>query len=35
MTVRDSERMVNLRFIYHNDEVRCVELLRMKRSPFF
>jgi hypothetical protein len=34
MNARDRERMANLRFIYHSDDVRCVELLRMKRAPF-
>jgi len=35
MTVRDQERAANLRFIYHSQDVHCVELLRMRRAPFF
>jgi hypothetical protein len=35
MTARDQERANNLRFIYHNDDRHCVELLRMRRAPFF
>ena len=31
----DEERASNLRFIYHSDDRRCVELLRMRRAPFF
>jgi len=34
-TARDQERASNLRFIYHSDDRRCVELLRMRRAPFF
>jgi hypothetical protein len=35
MSARDQERANNLRFIYHSDDRRCVELLRMRRAPFF
>jgi hypothetical protein len=35
MSARDQERANNLRFIYHNNDHRCVELLRMRRAPFF
>jgi hypothetical protein len=34
MTARDRERMANLRFIFHSDDVRCVELLRIKGLLF-
>jgi hypothetical protein len=34
MTARDQERAANLRFIYHSQDVHCVELLRMRRAPF-
>jgi len=34
MTARDQERASNLRFIYHSDDRRYVELLRMRRAPF-
>jgi hypothetical protein len=30
----DRERLANLRFIYDSDDVRCVELLRMKGLLF-
>ncbi|WVZ83542.1 hypothetical protein U9M48_030679 [Paspalum notatum var. saurae] len=35
MHPRDMERQANLRFIYESDDVHCVNLLRMKRAPFF
>jgi len=35
MAVRDQQRMNNLRYIYESDDVHCVNLLRMKRAPFF
>jgi len=35
MHPRDMERQANLRFIYESDDVRCVNLLRMKITPFF
>jgi hypothetical protein len=35
MSAREQERANNLRFIYHSDDRRCVELLRMRRAPFF
>ncbi|KAL6661145.1 hypothetical protein ACP70R_000529 [Stipagrostis hirtigluma subsp. patula] len=35
MLERDRVRAEQLRFIYHSDDVQCVELLRMKRAPFF
>ncbi|WVZ89944.1 hypothetical protein U9M48_036289 [Paspalum notatum var. saurae] len=35
MLQRDIERIANLRFIYESDDTHCVNLLRMKRAPFF
>ena len=35
MAARDQQRMNNLRYIYESDDVHCVNLLRMKRAPFF
>ena len=35
MVERDKQRMNNLRYIYESDDVHCVNLLRMKRAPFF
>lgn len=35
MAERDQQRMNNLRYIYESDDVHCVNLLRMKRRPFF
>jgi hypothetical protein len=35
MSVRDQERAANLRFIHDSNDTSCVELLRMKRAPFF
>jgi hypothetical protein len=35
MSERDQERIANLRFIYHSDDTNGVDLLRMKRAPFF
>nr|XP_034591364.1 protein ALP1-like [Setaria viridis]XP_034591365.1 protein ALP1-like [Setaria viridis] len=35
MAERDRERNSNLRFIYESDDVHCVNLLRMRRAPFF
>ena len=35
MAERDKQRMNNLRYIYESDDVHCVNLLRMKRAPFF
>lgn len=35
MSVRDQERATNLRFIHHSEDTSCVELLRMKKAPFF
>jgi hypothetical protein len=32
---RDQQRMNNLRYIYESDDVNCVNLLRMRRAPFF
>lgn len=32
---RDQQRMNNLRYIYKSDDVNCVNLLRMRRAPFF
>jgi hypothetical protein len=35
LSQRDRERAANLRFIYHSNDNNYVELLRMKRAPFF
>lgn len=35
MSARDQERAANLSFIYNSQDVHCVELLRMRRAPFF
>ena len=35
MVERDEQRINNLRYIYESDDVRCVNLLRMRRAPFF
>ena len=35
MLQRDIERQANLSYIYNSDDVHCVNLLRMKRAPFF
>ena len=35
MVERDIQRMNNLRFIYESDDAHCVNLLRMRRAPFF
>jgi hypothetical protein len=35
LTQRDIERNNNLRYIYESDDVHCVDLLRMRRAPFF
>lgn len=35
MFERDQQRMNNLNFIYESNDMQCVELLRMKRAPFF
>lgn len=35
LSARDQERAANLRFIYHSNDTNCLELLRMKRAPFF
>ena len=35
LSARDEERNRNLSFIYHSDDRRCVELLRMRKAPFF
>jgi hypothetical protein len=35
MAERDKQRMNNLRYIYESNDVHCVNLLRMKRAPFF
>ena len=35
MAARDQERANNLRFIYHSDGRCRVELLRIRRAPFF
>lgn len=35
MLQRDIDRQANLRFIYESDDIQCVNLLRMSRTPFF
>ena len=35
MSARDEERQNNLAFIYQSSDIQCVELLRMRRTPFF
>ncbi|TVU19760.1 hypothetical protein EJB05_35931, partial [Eragrostis curvula] len=35
MFERDQVRQKNLSFIYNSDDTHCVNLLRMKRAPFF
>ena len=35
MADRDQQRMNNLNYIYNSDEVHCVNLLRMRKAPFF
>ena len=35
LTERDQQRINNLNYIYNLDDVHCVNLLRMRRPPFF
>ncbi|WVZ96979.1 hypothetical protein U9M48_042551 [Paspalum notatum var. saurae] len=35
LAARDQIRQQNLMFIYNSDDTRCIDLLRMKRAPFF
>jgi hypothetical protein len=35
MAERDRQRINNLRYIYESGDVNCVNLLRMRRAPFF
>ena len=35
MSTRDEHWQNNLAFIYHSSDIQCVELLRMRRTPFF
>jgi hypothetical protein len=35
MTQRDQEWLTNLKFIHQNNDTSCIELLRMRRAPFF
>ena len=35
MVERDIQQQNNLRFIYESDDTHCVNLLRMRRAPFF
>ena len=35
MAERDQQRINNLRYIYESNDVHCVNLLRMRRTPFF
>lgn len=35
MADRDQQRMNNLNYIYNSDDVHCVNLLRMRKAPFF
>ena len=35
MSVRDEERQSNLGYIYNSTDTQCVDLLRMRRAPFY
>ena len=35
MSARDDQWQNNLAFIYQSSDIQCVELLRMRRTPFF
>jgi len=35
LSARDEQRQRNLSFIYNSTDTHCVELLRMRRAPFF
>ena len=35
MSARDEERQSNLAFIFNSTDTQCVELLRMRRAPFY
>ncbi|XP_072151383.1 protein ALP1-like [Setaria viridis] len=35
MSAREEQRQNNLSYIYQADDTRCVDLIRMKRAPFF
>jgi hypothetical protein len=35
MVEKDQQRINNLRYIYDSNDVHCVNLLRMRRAPFF
>jgi hypothetical protein len=35
MVERDQQRFNNLRYIYESGDVNCVNLLRIRRTPFF
>ena len=35
LTERDQQRQHNLNYIYNSNDVHCVNLLRMRRAPFF
>ena len=35
MSARDEQWQNNLAFIYQSSDIQCVELLRMRRTPFF
>ena len=35
MFARDQERIANLNYMYNNNEVEAVQMLRMGRAPFY
>ena len=35
MAERDEIRQRNLMFIYNSDDTKCIDILRMRRAPFF
>jgi len=35
MSIRDEERQRNLNLIYNYNDIECVNMLRMRRAPFF
>jgi hypothetical protein len=35
MLARDQERIANLNYIYNTNDVEAVQMLRMRRAPFY
>ena len=35
MSIRDEERQRNVNLIYNYNDIECVNMLRMRRAPFF